>query len=343
MSPQVRDTLDGWAFQQLMPWLQQPVDRAAWTRHADALNSQRDHAFVFDVAAGEVSVRPKPPGLVRALPDSRRRHLQLRLSAYLQFFQALVARFCPQLDCGFVMGLDDGALDSQRFPSFAFQKPAGSQAILVPDIDALVHGFYAQGFDDLVPWEHKLDKAVFAGATTGSAHTVESVQANSDPRLRAGRFFQGSPLVDFHLPLICQCLTPEAEAAIRALGFGGEQVPWEAQFRYKFLLSMDGNGATCARVQIALKSGSVLLKYDSPCQLYYFAGLQPYRHFLPVARDADVPAILQLAQQQPHFMAQVARSGQQFFADHLNRNAVAYYTARLLRLYASAFRPQHAS
>ncbi|MDH4393609.1 MAG: glycosyl transferase family 90 [Aquabacterium sp.] len=343
MTPQVRDTLDGWAFQQLMPWLQRPVDRAAWNQHADALNSRLDHAFIFDVAAGAVTVRPKPPGLVGAMSDGRRQHLQLRLSAYLQFFNPLVARFCPQLHCGFVMTMDDHPLDSNRFPSFAFQKQAGSPSILVPDIDALVHRFYAQGFDDLVPWEDKHDKAVFVGATTGSAHTVESVQANTNPRLRAGRFFQGSPLVDFHLPLICQCLTPEAEAAIRALGFGGEQVPWEAQFRYKFLLSLDGNGATCSRVQIALKSGSVLLKYDSPFQLYYFAGLQPCCHYLPVARDDDVPAILHLAQQQPHFMAQVARSGQQFFADHLNRNAVAYYTARLLRLYASVFGPHHAS
>lgn len=343
MTPQVRDTLDGWAFQQLMPWLQRPVDRAAWNHHADALNSRLVPAFVFDVAAGAVSVRPKQSSLVRTLSDSRRQSLQRRLSAYLQFFNALVARFCPQLDCGLVMCLDDDALDSSLFPSFAFQKQAGSRSILLPDIDALVHGFYAQGFDDLVPWEDKLDKAVFAGATTGSMHTVDSVQADSNPRLRAGRFFQGSPLVDFHLPTICQCQTPDAEAAIRALGFGGEPVPWETQFRYKFLLSLDGNGASCSRVQIALKSGSVLLKYDSPYELYYFAGLQPYRHYLPVARDDEVPAILRLAQQQPHFMAQVARSGQQFFADHLNRNAVAYYTARLLRLYATVFGPHHAS
>jgi hypothetical protein len=39
---------------------------------------------------------------------------------------------------------------------------------------------------------------------------------------------------------------------------------WREQLRHRFLLSLDGNGAVCARLAIGLKSNSAVVKYRSP-------------------------------------------------------------------------------
>ena len=236
------------------------------------------------------------------------------------------------------MGMDDREVRSEHFPTFAFQKIQGSSSLLIPDIDALTNAFYENVFEDLVPYDTKLDKAIFVGSTTGTNHTVETVRDMQNQRLRVAMFFKNSDQVDFRLPVICQCLTLEAEEAIRDLGFGnGEQLTWDAQFRYKFLVSIDGNGATCSRVQIALKSSSVLLKFDSPNNLYYFAGLQPYSHYLPVACEQDILTYIELEKSHPHYFSKIASNGQRFFEEYLNRESASYYFSRLLSLYERTF------
>ena len=79
---------------------------------------------------------------------------------------------------------------------------------------------------------------------------------------------------------------------IVAMDLGKERIPWSEQYRHMFLLSMDGNGATCSRVISSLKSNSVLIKYQSDSILYYFSALEPGTHFISVNDDRDIEGIL---------------------------------------------------
>jgi hypothetical protein len=111
---------------------------------------------------------------------------------------------------------------------------------------------------------------------------------------------------------------------------------WKDQFERRFILSMDGNGATCSRVVIALMSNSVLLKYHSDNVLYYFDGMQPWIHYVPVMEDRDVQATIDLEAREPTSFARIAAAGQKFASTYLSRSAIVEYTRALLLLYADS-------
>jgi hypothetical protein len=112
------------------------------------------------------------------------------------------------------------------------------------------------------------------------------------------------------------------------------RVPWSEQFPHKFIISVDGNGATCSRVVIALKSNSALLKYHSPHHLYYFKGLVPWLHYVPIVENNDIENIIKIERECPGAFASIAEEGRRFAETYINRQRVFQYVAELLTHYA---------
>jgi hypothetical protein len=90
-------------------------------------------------------------------------------------------------------------------------------------------------------------------------------------------------------------------------------------------------------VAVALRSNSVLLKYESEHVLYYFGGLQPWLHYVPVSADSDVEKIMDMEARDPSRFEQMAASGKLFGGTFLTREATQQYAAILLQLYAASF------
>jgi hypothetical protein len=135
-----------------------------------------------------------------------------------------------------------------------------------------------------------------------------------------------------------QTSTPEAQRILEEMPFcRGQRVSWKQQLLYRFLISVDGNGATCSRVALALHSNSVLLKYDSDDLLYYFQGLQPWLHYIPISREQDVEHVFEAERWAPGALETVAAQGRAFAARFLTRAATTAYMAQLLQLYAGCF------
>ena len=225
-------------------------------------------------------------------------------------------------------------------PVLTFQKQRGSRQLLLPDWDFLRHDHYrATSFHDPVPFADKQDKAGFVGATSGlPSIKLEDVQALRLPRLRAAVAFRDSPQVDFMLPRIVQAASSEVEAAIHALGLDRRAPGWRDMFAYRYLLSMDGNGACCSRVAVALRSNSVLVKYGSPNLLHYFERLVPWRHYIPVDTDMEVLRARAFCAEQPGLAAGIAEASRDFYAATLVPEMLLSYTAELLSAYAQACR-----
>jgi hypothetical protein len=99
---------------------------------------------------------------------------------------------------------------------------------------------------------------------------------------------------------------------------------------------MDGFGATCSRVPITLASNSVLLKYESPFQLFYFSGLIPWFHYIPIGKDEDVNVVIRMEEENPGTCAAIACNANRFANAYLTRNQVMRYTALLLQAYAAS-------
>ena len=323
------DRLTGWALAQLAAWSNAPAPELEALRAQLAqLEAAFPSIFLFDFGAGYVSLRRKSR---RHEDDASAGELLRRAELYLRLFRHVTTGFGLDFSFPLAIDVDDHPLDESGAPLFAFQKRAKSPLILLPDVDLLATDYLLlPDFDDSLAFEEKLDAAVFVGATTGADVTRDVVQTLSMPRLRAAVFFRDVPDVTFHLPKIVQYDSEDTVAMIRALGVTGVPLSWRQQFAYRYLLSMDGNGATCSRVAIALNSCSVLIKYASDFQLFYFDGLESGRNFLSVSTDQDVLDAVAFFREHPSQAAAIAQAGRRFAQEHLSRLPVMTYVACLL-------------
>ena len=324
-------TLHDWCLREL----------AAWTANGriitaepalQALNATRPWTFLFSVGPHGATVLPKPADI-----DTGGEAASRRRQYYQRFLDGAARKAGLSETVTIAVDLNDDPLSSPDIPVFAFQKVAGSNNILIPDVDFLLaadNSLPSWLVSDHVPWWRKKNSAVFAGSTTGGPITADVVRTMSLPRLRAGLFFRDKPGVDYRLTNLVGCDTPATQAMLRQMGFGAHRLSWRAQFKHRFIISMDGNGATCSRVAIALRSQSVLLKYGSERQLYYFYGLVPWEHYVPIEEDADVLRVVSRAREQPKTFRSISAAGQRFARSFLTPRAVESYMATLLRAYA---------
>lgn len=344
-----------WCAKEIAVWLGRGVDYDHALEKYNEFNETRRQTHLFRISAGQVSIAPKPS----ALPDFG----MARAKYYRDFIQSVVATLCPELDTTIAINSGDGGFGphaepqevTDEVPVFVFQKQQNAHGLLLPDIDFLREGFpeEARFEKDLVTYDEKSCSAIFVGATTGGRTITRQVIADlannivtdrTQPRLRAAFYFKDNPDVQFLLPVLHQYDLMETADLLRSMGFGSNVwVPWKAQFAHRFIISIDGNGATCSRVARALKSNSVLLKYTSKSELYYFSALAPWTHYIPVESDEDVSEVVRIEQKCPGFFRHIARQSQEFADRYLTRPQAMKYMAWLLRLYASSFRASSAA
>lgn len=327
MNADIDRNIHAWAMSEIMPWRMRCLAADVVPDAAAQLSAARN-MFKFTIREGRISVEPISSQLAEVVADRRSR-------TYLGFFQEVLRAYPSVPDTMFFVCVGDMAQPGFDTPFFQFQKPAGSSSILLPDVEFIELEYCHQpALTDNIPYSKKALSAIFVGGTSGQLNTVETVRNPVAQRLRAAKYFRGHPDVHFLLTSLAQCEDTEAEQALRDLGFGGPRIPWPEQFQHKFIISVDGNGATCSRVAIALKSNSVLLKYDSPHHLYYFRGLLPWRHYIPISIDSDIENIVMIEQECPNTFASIAEEGRSFAETYLTRPRVLQYAAEVLTGYA---------
>ncbi len=329
---------------QVAYWLERGIDRQSTLDVFEKLNLEKKDFFIYQFDNGTVNLADKPEitgaRILAQGVDGAQCVFNTRAVLYHRFFSR-IAREKLGNESGFLgMSMHDMSQSSSGIPFFCFQKRLHERSILLPDIDFSIHDCYeAPQYEDAIPYSDKEIGAIFVGSTTGAIHTKKIVAGLESPRLRAGVRFRNEPGVDFHLPVIVQCDSSETEALIRELGFGDERpIGWQEQFRRRFVISMDGNGATCSRVAIALKSNCALLKYDSPFQLFYFSALIPWLHYIPIKSDEDIPRIIRLEKKNPGYFDYIGAAGADFHRRYLTPESIMDYTSCLLRAYFSSFR-----
>jgi hypothetical protein len=299
------------------------------------INETRASTFIFNIKDGIVSISDKPANL------QVQSGWYDRVMLYLNFIQSVVITYQLDFETSFAFDVPDGGMASDNAPVFVFQKPIGSDTVLFPDIDFLLGQFHTYpDVTDQDSYDEKETSAIFVGSTTGANITEDVARYLRSPRLKAANYFFDHPLVQFFLPSIVQCESDEARQLLEQMGFGsGKKISWRAQLKHKFLISIDGNGATCSRVAIALKSNSVLLKYNSPHLLYYFHHMIPWQHFIPVAQDGDIERVVQMELEDPGLFRNIAHQGRMFAEKYLTKAAVGRYAAELIRFHAGSFQP----
>jgi hypothetical protein len=329
----VSAALQDWAEREVTPWRQRGIRRMATEQALHALANRRTDLRLYRFAEGVVTLQPPRPG------QARKPSQDFRAELYLRLFRAALPLLPLDFTTTICVGMEDRVLPPFDLPIFGFQRARHEPTPLLPDIDMMIHDhFEGEHFRDDLDFAAKAPRAVFAGSTTGRIFNLQDAQSFAVPRLRAAKFFEHAQDVDFRLPAITQC-SDEARAFLETQSFcQAERLNWHEQFKSKFLLSIDGNGATCSRVAVALASRCVLVKYESAHILYYFPALVPGQHYVPVAEDADVLAVIAAERDAPGRFAPVAAAANIFVATYLTRARILEYTARLVVAYARSLR-----
>ena len=318
----------------ILYWRRRSLNVEFYREELSRLNELRPDIFVFCFEQGVVSIRAKN------MDAEARDIFESRARIYLNFFNVIAQRFVPDLNLDVAVTIADCAAADERIPILSFQKEAGETTLLLPDIDFLLSDFYQSPQNaDVRYFDLKLDKAIFVGSTTGIdpgtrkafQNTQANIQENPSERIRSARFFQDHPDVVFKLPGIVQCDSIETENYLRSIDFcSGPQVSWPEQYDYRYIVSLDGNGATCSRVALALRSNSVLVKYHSRNVLHYFKALLPWVHYVPVADEKDLESVLEYGRLHPELMRRIAGEACRFYDKFLTRLNLHRYMAILL-------------
>jgi hypothetical protein len=333
--------LDALVEHQLAYWrAHQPVAAEAAHEALRSLNQQSISTFVFSVNGRGVRLWPKaPPG--GASVDAHRADEAQAFSKRARLYRAFIERALrsspmPQ-PIEFAMDVNDFPQSRDDLPISGFQRHTGANNPLLPDVDFFYSKWYRRE-KDLLSYDAKSASAVFVGSSTGAWLDTESIRTHRTERLRAAHHFDGNPRVLFKIANAVHCVNEEARALLMSQPYFSSFISWEAQLAHRFVLSMDGNGAACSRLVKGLLSNSVVVKYASPHELYYFPALQAGQDYLLAHTDEDVERFVQAEVDQPGSYASVAQAGRRFAQRFLTIHSVMDYTQRLLAGYAALVR-----
>ncbi len=326
--------VEAWCADQTRYWEHAYAGPRDFTEGFRRMNEETSTVFLFEFEADRVDLRPKS----REPWSGSHKGVEYDVGAarsqlYLDLFRRLVAAGM-RLRATVAVETHDMELYGDEAPVFCFQKQVSSRKMLLPDIDFFHHDWYQAGFVE-PPWRDKRPAAGFAGSSTGGGLlTREDVSTSRPQRLQWALSALGRPAVDVFICDAVQCDSDETAELLRAQPYFRAHMPWPEQLAYRYLISMDGNGATCSRVVNTLRSGSVLLKSPSPHQLYYFGGLKPFEHYVPIDNLNDVEQAIADGESGRLDALAIVAAANRFHDAHLTRPAVERYTRLLLERYA---------
>jgi hypothetical protein len=266
-------------------------------------------------------------------------HRQFRhILAALEKLNELVV--LPDVD--FIVSLEDGFPEEMGIPLFVYAKSnTVSSLVLMPDFKALT------GYPDLRidiekanqkwAWENKTAKAFWRGATTGGWLTA--LNWDQIARVKLALLARSHPdKMDARLTGVVQC-DREIPALIKAQGLTGGKVSQVNHLKYKYLVDVDGNSCSFERYFWVLLSNCVVLKQITPNIQWYYSGLKPYEHFVPVKEDlSDLMAQIEWVQMHDKEAKQIAENATAFAQNELALEDVFVYMTHLLQEYGKHMR-----
>lgn len=227
----------------------------------------------------------------------------------------------PNLDC--VVSMQDGIHTEEgnlsffikKIPLLAFAKSKKLEGIvLIPDFSALSDNYRFQFSYDLLnafPWKNKKKKALWRGSTTGAWYSINNWF--SFPRTQMTLLSIKRPdLIDAKFTNIIQC-HQGVEEILSAHHLMGDSMSVEDQIKYRYLVDIDGNSCTYERCYWMLMSNSLLLKQVSDHIQWYYRGLVPNVHYVPLKEDvSDIFEKVKWAKKNDEKAKKIAKNATEF-------------------------------
>lgn len=263
-----------------------------------------------------------------------------RLKAVVDPIKRLVS-IIPLLNVDFIITVNDCAYnrnDLSLAPIFVFAKNKYyTTHILFPDSDALYN--YHNVENSIIdaskksPWENKLNKVFWRGSTTDGWYDVDHwrmwprallvLLSLKQPELIDAKFSNLIPVADTNHEMVSM---PEIMS---------DYVAPSDSLHYKYLLQIDGVTCSSHRFYWTLLSNCVVFKQVTDNIEWYYRGLSPNYHYVPIAKDmSDLLEKIDYAKNHDLQMQQMAKNGTQFAKEDLSQEMIYLYIYLLLTNYA---------
>ena len=240
----------------------------------------------------------------------------------------------------YLICLEDSLSIDKKIPILTFAKIKGSYPICIPDFEAL-RGYYSidKNIEKWIkkhPFDKKIEKAFWRGSTTGGIFTPQNWKIF--PRSKLTLFAaHNEKICDAKFTDIVQVSQldfPFVKEEMRREGILGPPMSIEEHLRYKYLIDIDGNSCTYSRLYWILKSNSLCLKHSSVNEQWYYKGLEPYVHYIPLKEDiSDLEAKILWAKNHSDKVEKIIQNANEFANQSLKHSDALLYFYKVLERY----------
>lgn len=231
--------------------------------------------------------------------------------------------------------------NESKIPILTFSKPKDQIFdVLMPDFEMLGFSYhlYSQvlAASHKYSWHNKLPIAFWRGSTTGGNFNISTWREYPRSKLVL-KTKPTAGLVNARFTNYCQGagLNSDFLAAMRA---PAPHISIPEHLQFKYLIDIDGNASTYSRYFWILLSNSMPLKVTSDFKQWYYDGLEPYKHYVPVASDvSDIVEKIHWAIANDDAAYYIAMESQQFAMQYLHEDSIYSYLYHLLLAYSELF------
>ncbi len=247
-------------------------------------------------------------------------------------------------DMQFVITISDGFIgqpgsDFSYAPVFCFAKNVTRvrTGILFPDYENL-EGFHSLRSSTIsgskqFPWDKKIEMGFFRGGGCGAGDYAKRNQFFEYPRFKAVAFsLQHPKMVNARFT---GCGELKDHVGIKEYMYLSKSVKIEDQIRYKYQITIDGVTCAFSRVFWQLLANSVMLKQESKSIQWYYPGMKPYEHYIPLKDDvSDLIEKIQWAKDHDQECKKISENATLFAREWLGEINSLYYIYHVLKEYA---------
>jgi hypothetical protein len=248
--------------------------------------------------------------------------LQYRCDAYIQALK-LISEVIDLPDAVFLISMHDSFSPPPGVPVFSMCKEQQNPwAILLPDFEALRGKFQVLPNKDLIsfepPWNLKKNQLIWRGSTAQCSLDGELMREDNVDRFSRVilcKLSQQYPhLIDAKFTFFAQ----GGELVSSLKSFQSKQMPFEWLIQYKYQLFIDGNVSPYSASGWKFFINSLIFKPDSIFIQWYFGGLKPYEHYVPVKNDlADLIEKIIWARSNDAEACRMAKNVREFALSHI--------------------------
>jgi len=240
----------------------------------------------------------------------------------MEFVLAYLAEHEYIRDTDFILALSDFFLPAGKkpVPIFTFAKdlniPIERDQILIPDWQNLgsVVGMRKKIAKAklLHPWNTKKNRLFWRGGRVNTSKFREEFVSFSKlhPDLIDAEFLSTYGTVD-----------------------NKKFIPPEDHLKYKYLISIDGYRASWERLVWHLYSNSLVFKEKSSQVQWFYKGIKPYVHYVPVTNQNSILGGIQWAEENPERVQSIIHDAEKFVENNLSLEDMYHYIIVLLEEY----------